>query len=169
MTHRSRVLLVMTPLLTAPISAAEPHPSSALAALLAEDWQYHLAHSPTYASILGDRRWNDRWDDLSLAAIEADRQHAVAFLEKLGKLTRGKLSDADRLNAELIGREHRERIEARALGLQYVPMTHMGGLPEAPDEFPGVQNAGQLASQLRFATLEDYRDWLARLDGLPTY
>jgi len=159
----------MTPLLTAPVSAAEPRPSSALAALLAEDWQYHLAHSPTYASILGDRRWNDRWDDLSLAGIEAAHQHDVAFLEKLGKLTKGKLSDADSLNAELIGREHRERIEAHALGLQYVPMTHMGGLPEAPDEFPGVQNAGQLATQLRFTTLEDYRDWLARLDGLPTY
>jgi hypothetical protein len=42
----------------------------------------------------------------------------VAFLERLGKLTRGKLSEADRLNAELVGREHRERIEAHALGIQ---------------------------------------------------
>jgi uncharacterized protein (DUF885 family) len=159
----------MTPLLTAPASAAEPRPSSAFAALLAEDWQYHLAHSPTYASISGDRRWNDRWDDLSLAGIEAGHQHDVAFLEKLAKLTKGKLSDADRLNAELIGREHKERIEAHALGLQFVPLTHQHGLPETTDEFPGVQNAGQLASQLRFTTLEDYRDWLARLDGLPAY
>ena len=109
MTHRSRVLLVMTPLLTAPLSAAEPRPSAALAAALAEDWQYHLAHSPTYASILGDRRWNDRWDDLSLVGIEADHRHDVAFLDKLAKLTRGKLSDADQLNAEIIGREHRDR------------------------------------------------------------
>ena len=75
MTHWSRALLLMTPLLTASASAAEPRPSSAFAALLAEDWQYHLAHSPTYASISGDRRWNDRWDDLSLAGIEADHQH----------------------------------------------------------------------------------------------
>ena len=169
MTPWSRALLLLTPLLTAPASAAEPRPSSALAALLAEDWQYHLAHSPSYASISGDRRWNDRWDDLSLAGIEADHQHDVAFLEKLAKLTRGKLSDADRLNAELIGREHKERIEAHALGLQFVPLTHMHGLPETTDEFPGVQNAGQLATQLRFTTLEDYRDWLARLDGLPAY
>ena len=56
MTHWSRALLLMTPLLTASASAAEPRPSSAFAALLAEDWQYHLAHSPTYASIRGDRR-----------------------------------------------------------------------------------------------------------------
>ena len=169
MTHWSRALLLMTPLLTTVAPAAEPRPSSALAALLAADWQYHLSHSPTYASILGDRRWNDRWDDLSLAGIEADHQHDVAFLEKLGKVTKGKLSDADKLNVELIGREHRERIEAHALGLQYLPLTHMRGLPEGTGEFPGVQNAGQLATQLRFTTLEDYRDWLARLDGLPAY
>ena len=169
MTHWSRALLLMTPLVTTVAPAAEPRPSSALAALLAADWQYHLSHSPTYASILGDRRWNDRWDDRSLAGIEADHQHDVAFLEKLGKVTKGKLSDADRLNVQLIGREHRERIEAHALGLQYLPLTHMRGLPEGTGEFPGVQNAGQLATQLRFTTLEDYRDWLARLDGLPAY
>src|SRR5215813_5253644 len=169
MTHWSRVLLVMTPLFTDPASAAEPRPSSAFATLLADDWQYHLAYSPTYASILGDRRWNDRWDDLSLAGIEADHQHDVAFLDKLGKLTKGKLSDADRLNAELIGREHRERIEAHALGLQFLPLDQRRGLPEVTGQHPGVQNAGELAKQLRFATLEDYRDWLARLDGLPAY
>ena len=169
MTHWSRALLLMTPLVTTVAPAAEPRPSSTLAALFADDWQYHLSHSPTYASILGDRRWNDRWDDRSLAGIEADHQHDVAFLEKLGKVTKGKLSDADRLNVQLIGREHRERIEAHALGLQYLPLTHMRGLPEGTGEFPGVQNAGQLATQLRFTTLEDYRDWLARLDGLPAY
>ncbi|HZJ53310.1 MAG TPA: DUF885 family protein, partial [Myxococcaceae bacterium] len=140
-----------------------------MATLLAEDWEHHLSRSPTYASILGDRRWNDRWDDLSLAVIEADHQHDVAFLEKLSRLTKGKLSEADRLNAELIAREHRESVEAHALGLQFLPLNHMRGLPENTGEFPGVQNAGQLGKQLRFTTVEDYRDWVARLDGFPAY
>ena len=169
MTHRSRAILLLAPLLSLPVAAAEPRPSPALAALLAEDWQHHLSRSPTYASILGDRRWNDRWDDLSLAGIEADHQHDIAFLEKLGKLTKGKLSGADRLDAELIAREHQESIEAHALGLQYLPLDHLRGLPEAPGQFPGVQNAGELGKQIRFQTLEDYRDWVARLDGFPTY
>ncbi|HZX43653.1 MAG TPA: DUF885 domain-containing protein [Myxococcaceae bacterium] len=169
MTHWSRVFLLMAPLLTSEPLAAGPRPSPALAALLAEDWQHHLSRSPTYASILGDRRWNDRWDDLSAEGIEADHQHDVAFLKQLGKMTEGKLSEADRLNAELIGREHRERIEAHALGLQFLPLNHMRGLPEVTGEFPGVQNAGQLAGQLRFFTVEDYRDWVARLDGFGAY
>jgi len=168
MTLRAASLLALLPLLSA-TGAAPPRPSAALGTLLAEDWEHHLSRSPTYASVLGDRRWNDRWDDLSLAGLEADHQHDVAFLEKLGKLTRGALSDADRLNAELTAREHRERIEADALGLQFLPLNHLRGLPESPGEFPGVQNAGQLASELRFTTVEDYRDWIARLDGFGAY
>ena len=154
---------------SAPLMAAEPRPSSALATLLSEDWEHHLSRSPTYASILGDRRWNDRWDDLSAAALEAEHQHDVAFLDKLAKVSKGKLSDADRLNIELIGGEHRLHMEADALGLQYLPMSHDHGLPETTGQFPGVQNAGQLAGQLRFQTLEDYRDWIARLDGFGAY
>jgi uncharacterized protein (DUF885 family) len=169
MTHWSRAILLLAPLLSVPAPAAEPRPSPALAALLAEDWEHHLSRSPTYASILGDRRWNDRWDDLSLSGIEADHQHDVAFLERLSRLTKGKLSEADRLNAELIAREHRERIEAHALGLHFLPLNHIRGLPENTGEFPGVQNAGQLAKQLRFTSVEDYRDWVARLDGFPAY
>src|SRR5262249_30823368 len=141
MTLRAALLTTLMPVLSA---ATPPQPSAPLRKLLAEDWEYHLSHSPTYASVIGDRRWNDRWDDLTLAALDGERQHDVAFLEKLGKVAKGSFSEADRLDAELIGREHRERIEALGLGLQFLPMTHMGGLPEVSGQFPGVQNAGQL-------------------------
>jgi len=167
MTLRPGALLVL--LLHLPAVAAEPRPSTTLASLLAEDWGYHLSRSPTFASILGDRRWNDRWDDLSLEALEAAHQHDLAFLKKLAPLAKGKLSDADRLNAELIARDHQERIDAHALGMQFLPLNHSRGLPEEVGQFPGVQNAGQLAKELRFQTLEDYRDWVARLDGFGTY
>ena len=169
MTHWPGALLPLFLLLSASTRAAESPPSSALAALLAEDWEHHLSRSPTYASILGDRRWNDRWDDLSVAGLEAEHRHDLTFLEKLAKVSRGKLSEADGLNAELIGREHRLHIERDALGLQYLPLTHDHGLPETTGQFPGVQNAGQLAGQLRFETVEDYRDWVARLEGFGAY
>src|SRR4030095_17244349 len=102
MTHWSRAILLMASLLSVPAPAAEPRPSPALAALFAEDWGHHLSRSPTYASISGDRRWNDRWDDLSLAGIEAGHQHDVAFLEKLSRLTKGQLSEGDWLNGGLL-------------------------------------------------------------------
>ena len=44
----------------------------ALNDLLAEQWEYTLRNSPIYASILGDKRWNDKLDDFSQKAIEDD-------------------------------------------------------------------------------------------------
>ncbi len=89
MTLRAAWLLALLPLLSA-AGAPQAHPSSALATAFAEDWEYHLSRSPTYASILGDRRWNDRWDDLSLAGLEAEHKHDIAFLERLGEAGEGK-------------------------------------------------------------------------------
>jgi hypothetical protein len=42
----------------------------ALDALLAEQWEYKMRTSPLYASILGDKRWNDKIDEFSQEAID---------------------------------------------------------------------------------------------------
>lgn len=38
--------------------------------LFDETWEWNLKESPTFASFLGDKRYNDRWNDISLAAFE---------------------------------------------------------------------------------------------------
>src|SRR5512146_419784 len=40
--------------------------------LLAEQWEYTLRTNPEFASILGDKRYNDKLGDYSQAAIERD-------------------------------------------------------------------------------------------------
>ncbi|HSE64635.1 MAG TPA: hypothetical protein VLG15_13585, partial [Thermoanaerobaculia bacterium] len=37
--------------------------------LLAEHWDYTLSHNPEFASILGDKRWNDKVTDFSQEEI----------------------------------------------------------------------------------------------------
>ena len=171
MVLRTCLALLLVPFLSRPAAAQSKaaRPSSTLASLIAEDWEWHLSRSPTYASVIGDRRWNDRWDDLSIDALAVEHRHDVAFLEKLDKLTKSKLSAEDALNADLLRRQHKAWIEADAVGTYVLPFSHLGYLPEGIKQFPGLQNAGQLAEQLRFETLDDYRDWLARLDSFPTY
>jgi len=40
--------------------------------LLNEQWEYVLSTNPEFASILGDKRWNDKISDASLEAIQKD-------------------------------------------------------------------------------------------------
>ena len=43
-----------------------------LAGLLDEQWEYTLRTHPEFASILGDKRYNDKLSDCSQAAIDDD-------------------------------------------------------------------------------------------------
>ena len=68
-------------------AAAAPAPTNeqaakAFDALLDQQWQYQLQHSPEFASIIGDKRYNDRWSDYSLEAAQAERVATAALLRK---------------------------------------------------------------------------------------
>src|SRR5215510_12054215 len=69
--------------------------TKALHALFAAEWDYEMEQYPVWASTLGDRRWNDRWEDLSLDAIQKRYDHHRQVLIKLGKIDRGSLSPTD--------------------------------------------------------------------------
>ncbi|MBC8116882.1 MAG: hypothetical protein H7062_21005, partial [Candidatus Saccharimonas sp.] len=44
-------------------------PVERLSKLFDDEWEYTLREAPTFASHLGDKRFGDRWPDVSLAAI----------------------------------------------------------------------------------------------------
>ncbi len=73
-------------------------------ALLDEAWEWELENSPLFASQLGDRRYNDRWTDLSIGAIEARQAETRAFLKRVYAIDHSTLSESDQLNHELFRR-----------------------------------------------------------------
>src|ERR1700746_2744896 len=54
----------------------------ALNDLLHEQWEYTMRTNPIYASILGDKRYNDRVDDFSQQAIDDDLEQTRRFLDR---------------------------------------------------------------------------------------
>jgi len=75
---RTKLLLTITLLLASAALWAAPAPKDDLQTrrdtlnkLLAEQWDYTLSNSPEFASILGDKRWNDQLSDNSQAGIDA--------------------------------------------------------------------------------------------------
>jgi uncharacterized protein (DUF885 family) len=127
--------------------------------LFASEWDYQMEQYPTWASRLGDRRWNDRWGDESLDAIDRRNRHYIEVLAQLGSIKREDLSPADRLNADLFDREYQNEVDGHRYRWHLIPLNQLGG----------VQTLDELADALRFETLQDYADWLARLRALPEY
>jgi len=124
------------------------------------EWERDLQEDPLLATYLGDRRYEDRWPDLSAAALA--RSHAAdrAVLDSLAVIPSASLSEGDRLNQKLFGRLYQGELDAYAWGLQYLPITQRDG----------VQSVHELAELLPFATVQDYEKWVARLNGLgPTW
>ncbi|MBU8898521.1 DUF885 domain-containing protein [Corallococcus sp. M34] len=153
----------------APTVKAKSSAGATLNALIQSEWQYQLERSPTYASVLGDRRWNDRWDDRSLGGIEADHQHSLKVLAKLDAVDRKQLSARELLDYELFRRDYETWVEEHRFKWYLLPTNQMGGLPEGIRQPPGIQTAYQFADTLRFDTVKDYEDWIARLGSFGTY
>lgn len=130
---------------------------STLRELLATEWDYTMEHNPTWGSSLGDRRWNARWPDLSVAGLEQQARHEHELLEKLGRIERNTLPASDRLNLDLAKYETELAIEEYARRLWTLPLTQRDG----------IQLVDELADALRFETVTDYDDWVARLHALP--
>ncbi|HKO96933.1 MAG TPA: DUF885 domain-containing protein [Pyrinomonadaceae bacterium] len=133
--------------------------TKALHDLFDREWESDLQQSPTRASQLGDRRWNDRWTDLSLAAIKARHEHDQVVLQQLAKIDRSKLSSSDQLNYDLFKKGYETDIEAYKYRWYLAPLNQRGG----------IQTQNELADSLRFETVKDYEDWIARLKAFPVY
>jgi uncharacterized protein (DUF885 family) len=153
------VALLLIALFPLPLPGADPEATAQLHELFRSDWEWRLEQSPTWASRLGDRRYNDRWDDVSVAGIEAQHRYRLQTLERLEQIDASMLSEEDQLNRRLFERELRSQIEEHPYRLWLMQMHHRGG----------IQTADDLTNFLRFETLGDYEEWLARLHSFPQW
>jgi len=156
MSNARIALAVFALAMTGPAQGAT---SDDFAALLDESWEWQLTNYPVFASQLGDKRFNTRWTDMSLAAIEQRQADTRAFLQRLYAIDRDALGEADQLNYELFRRELQDDIDAGKFKGHVLPFNQRGG----------VQNLDSNTNYLDFSSTQDYDDWLARLAGIGEY
>lgn len=126
----------------------------ALNDLLHEQWEYTLRLYPEFASILGDRRYNDQVSDPSEKAVNADLVQTRKFLKRFEAIDTAGFSDQEKLNRNLMVRELRDAIEAAKFKSWQMPVNQMSGIH---------LRAAQLPSALPFASVKDYEDYVVRL------
>ncbi len=129
-----------------------------LADLLEEHWEYTMRTNPEWASVLGDKRYNDQLTDFSEKAVLADLEIQRRFLERFRAIDVAGLSEQEALNHALIVRQIEQTLAGARFKDWEMPVTQFGGIHI---------NAPQLVSVLSFETVKDYDDYVARLRKLP--
>jgi len=126
--------------------------------LLAERWEYTLRTSPIFASILGDKRWNDKLDDFSQKAIDDDLDQSKKFLARFEAIDTTGFPEQEVLNKTLMVRDLRMDIDEARFKSWEMPVSQVSGvhifLP-------------QLVNILSFKSVKDYDDYISRLKQIP--
>ncbi len=158
LTHRRCGLGFLFVMLMA-VAASGQTPGEQLTKLFDDEWEYTLREAPTFASHLGDKRYNDRWADVSLSAMLRRHAHQLEVLRALSKIDEAALSPADKLNYRLFRRQVEVDAAEFAFNWHLVPLDHRNG----------IQDESSVGDSLAFTTVKDYEDWIARLRSFPTY
>ncbi len=142
-----------------PTEAADQAVAEKFHQILDDHWEWHLRSQPVSASYLGDKRYNDRWPDLSPQAFASRHAYRQKLLKRLEEIDRKSLSAEDQINYRLFERKIAMEVEGWPYRWRFVPLNQRGG----------VQTENETADALSFRSLKDYEDWIARLNSFDVY
>ncbi|HWY93647.1 MAG TPA: DUF885 domain-containing protein, partial [Steroidobacteraceae bacterium] len=128
-------------------------------------WQRWLREDPTLATSIGDSRYNDRWPDLSPAALKKTNDADQAALAGLGAIDSAALALPDRLNYDVVKFEFERRLALARFKPRLWWISQLGSV-QTPNS---LQTASEIAEISPFATVRDYENWIARLRGFGAY
>jgi len=132
--------------------------SAELLALLDEHVEWLLRKSPMLASGRGDKRFNDRLEDVSPEATALRTAEIGSRLSRLRTLERGNWSEADLTEAGVLDFELKSSLREAAFHPEQSPIDARSG--------PQVWLA-QMADRLSFTQAKDYADFATRLEAIP--
>jgi len=152
------VLAALLAIFSPPIEAASSVQPTTLRKLFDQVWEEELQADPLGASYIGDTRFNDRWTDMSLNALELRHQHDIDTLARLRAISRKTLEPGEQLDYDLFAREYEQRLAVWPFKPYLYQINHQGG----------IQTLSELAEVLPFQSVKDYEDWIKRLETLST-
>src|SRR5215210_1764385 len=172
----SSVVLLLSLLVSAGVGEAQrpapPNYSQRLAALAADkslsdsarlqrlfalDWEFTNVEYPSTATYTGYPVQNDRWVDLSVAAIKRRLADLTSERQVVRAIDRTRLNASDQLSYDIFKRGLEETIEGARFPGDLLQITQMDG----------PQGSAYTINQMPAATVKDYGDIVARLRALP--
>ena len=154
--HALRLCVLMVSLATGSLIYADD--AADLAELIDDSWEFDLRESPTFATRVGDHRFNDQLSRQSIPDQKRKLREKQAFLTRWSSIDRGTLNAADRVNYDIFGRLLNDEIAEYEFEMYLIPISNRWGFhvafPELPNEVP-------------LKTPKDYENYIARLRQFP--
>jgi uncharacterized protein (DUF885 family) len=150
------LLLLLAPRSSA---AAAPADHDQLWAMFDEQWEWRMRESPELATALGDDRYDDRLQNLSLDAIAKRKDHQRQILARAKAVDRSRLSPEDRLNLDLFIYPLEQEVAGYRFPEELLLLNQMGSPPA---------DFAQLARIVPRARTAEVEAFLARMRAVPT-
>jgi uncharacterized protein (DUF885 family) len=151
------LLAACAPAAVAPPAQPPPAVSTATAELerLFDDaWDFQMRESPTWATAVGDHRFNDRLGGVTAADQARRAEQRQGFLERLRGIDLERLPREEQISHAIFRRQQEEALEDHRLRAWLIPITNREGFhtsfPQLPDRVP-------------LASVRDYENYIARL------
>jgi uncharacterized protein (DUF885 family) len=116
-------------------------------------WEFELRQNPFLATTSGDYRFNDRVPDVSADAQQARLEALASFAKQLD-------DEGESVNADILRFILRHELALGHFAPWRIPFLSDAGFH---------MDVGYVVSSTRFEDLDDYRDYLSRLQALPGY
>ncbi len=151
---------VTAPVATAP-AAATPQAGQQLAVLVDRYFEEMLALNPLLATYIGDNRYNDSLPN-SIGPEQRARYRELneRYLAAARKVDANALDGPDRISLEIFLRERERGLESERFPDHLLPINQASSLLSTMAALGSGTNAQP------FATVQDYDNWLKRLDGM---
>ena len=134
----------------------KPHPDQKkFKEFLDENWQDSMEKSPLFASLLGDKRYDDKVSSNSIEDFFSEKEYESYVLEVLSQIDPNNLSEEDQLNYRLLKSDYEISLEGREYPGYYMRLNQRGG----------VQDYYLYGNRLNFTDLQSYENWFERVKG----
>ena len=125
---------------------------------LKDYWELVLKYNPTFATYIGDHRYNNALEDLSEASVTTRINHIKKLLAKTENIDGPSLAPGDQLNHKLLLNTLNNHIWFYNYKTHYMPLNHLSG-PHI--DFP------QIIEYHPFKSPNDYSSYISRLKAFP--
>ena len=149
---------LLTTLISLTITACGTGNDESFNQMLDDEWKRGIQENPVYASYMGDKSANQDWPDISEGAVRERQKKTREVLEQIRSIDPQSLSIENQLNYRLFLYNYERSVRGQKFDSHLLTFGQRGG----------IQLEHETAEGLSFNTSQDYKDWLVRLEKLPT-